>query len=516
MKKFERSGRLAALTIVIAAIVAMFVPSGAFASTDPSAPPTTKVDSVVSLAAAPDSADDLPVADVGAWVTPGVTLDKLLAPGVEVPAGFPAVFPELVRQILELQQGRLAWVSIQKILYVDTQKFFDVTVRFHAEGGFSQDEYFPVEATPAPGESTQVPTSAPSPSVPGNDATTPPQGGDASPSTPEPSAAVSSGATVAPTEPGSEVTQTPNPSAPSEQPGDPAVQRVAGKDRVATATAVYRAGSFGGDTVVLVSGRNYPDALAAAPLAAQRKAPILVTTSPQLEASILQVLQEKQVARVVIVGGERSVPAAVASRLQGEGFKVERVAGANRFATAVEAAKAVGALRPSQKVFVVDGTNFADALSVGAVANKHGGAILLSNGKQLPPETLNHLKATNLDVVAVGGNAAASLKGYGGPGKVSQVVGLNRYQTAVKVAEQFAPGAKYAAVVSGDQFADALGAAALAADNDGVLLLTSRNTLDKGTADYLRNDSFKSAHVVGGKNAVSESALGNVKGALRK
>lgn len=375
-------------------------------------------------------------------------------------------------------------------------------------------------------------TQSPSPEPSGDTSTPTPlptQGGGEATSTPEPSTTVDSGATVAPTEPGDtstptplptqggEVTPAPDPSTTApQQPAGPVVQRVAGKDRVATAIAAYRAGDFQSDTVVLVSGKTYPDALAAAPLAAQRKAPILVTTSPQLEPSILQVLQEKQVARVVIVGGERSVPAAVANRLQGEGFKVERLAGANRFATAVEAAKAVGALRPNQKVFVVDGTNFADALSVGAVANKHGGAILLSSGKQLSPETLNHLKATNLDVVAVGGNAAASLKGYGGPGKVSQVVGVNRYQTAVKVAEQFAPGAKYAAVVSGGQFADALGAAAFAARNGGVLLLTPGSTLDEGTANHLSDSPLEGAYVVGGEKAVSGPAFKGVEAALRK
>lgn len=326
---------------------------------------------------------------------------------------------------------------------------------------------------------------------------------------PEPSGDAST-PTPLPTQ-GGEVTPTPAPdpstTAP-QQPSNPSVQRVAGKDRVATAIAAYRAGDFQGDTVVLVSGKTYPDALAAAPLAAQRKAPILVTTSPQLEPSILQVLQEKRVARVVIVGGERSVPAAVANRLQGEGFKVERVAGNNRSATAVEVAKTVGALRPNQKLFVVDGTNFADALAVGAVANKHGGAILLSNGKQLPPETLNYLKATKVGVVAVGGNAAASLRGYG---EITTVVGVNRHQTAVKVAEQFAPEAKYAAVVSAIEFADALGAGALAADNSGVLLLSPKSALDKDTATYLRGSQIEQVSVIGGPNTVNEAVLQAIK-----
>lgn len=426
------------------------------------------------------------------------------------------------------QEQSTGWFRVESVSDAEVGFMVQVLWGLHCSD-FACVPYEAYVVTLAPaGSATQSPSPEPS-----GDASTPTplptQGGGEATSTPEPSTTVDSGATVAPTEPGNtstptplptqggEVTPAPDPSTTApQQPSNPSVQRVAGNDRVATAIAAYRAGDFQGDTVVLVSGKTYPDALAAAPLAAQRKAPILVTTSPQLEPSILQVLQEKQVARVVIVGGERSVPAAVANRLQGEGFKVERVAGINRFATAVEAAKAVGALRPNQKVFVVDGTNFADALSVGAVANKHGGAILLSNGKQLSPETLNHLKATNLDVVAVGGNAASSLKGYGGPGKVSQVVGVNRYQTAVKVAEQFAPGAKYAAVVSGDQFADALGAAALAADNDGVLLLTPRNTPDKGTANHLRNSSFERAHVVGGKNAVSGPAFSEVEAVLRK
>lgn len=382
------------------------------------------------------------------------------------------------------QEKSIGWFRVESVS--DAEVGFRVVVLWGAHcSDFACVPYEAYVVTLAPaGSATQSPSPEPS--------------GDASTPTPLPTQ-------------GGEVTPTPAPdpstTAP-QQPSNPSVQRVAGKDRVATAIAAYRAGDFQGDAVVLVSGKTYPDALAAAPLAAQRKAPILVTTSSQLEPSILQVLQEKRVARVVIVGGERSVPAAVANRLQGEGFKVERVAGNNRSATAVEVAKKVGALRPNQKLFVVDGTNFADALAVGAVANKHGGAILLSNGKQLPPETLNYLKATKVGVVAVGGNAAASLRGYG---EITTVVGVNRHQTAVKVAEQFAPEAKYAAVVSAIEFADALGAGALAADNGGVLLLSPKSALDKDTATYLRGSQIQQVSVIGGPNTVNEAVLQAIK-----
>ncbi|MDO5081391.1 family 20 glycosylhydrolase [Buchananella hordeovulneris] len=300
-------------------------------------------------------------------------------------------------------------------------------------------------------------------------------------------------------------TDTPAPTpTPTETPA-PEPQRIAGANRVETAIAAYRAGKFEGDTVVLVSGKTYPDALAAAPLAAALDAPVLVTMSPQLEGGILQVLQEKKVARVVIVGGEGSVAAAAAQRLQDNGFEVERVAGKNRFETAVQATKKVGEHSDGvRKIFVVDGTNFADALAVGAVADAHDGAILLSNGKKLPSESLTYLAGAKVEVVAVGGNAASAVKARSDVGKVQTVVGRNRYQTATLFAAQFAPQAKYAAVVSGEQFADALGAGALAADNGGVLLLTPAGTLHADTAKYLRESQVTRADVVGGAGTLSE------------
>lgn len=298
-----------------------------------------------------------------------------------------------------------------------------------------------------------------------------------------------------------EPTPTPTPT----DPPAPEPQRIAGANRVDTAIAAYRAGKFAGDTVVLVSGKTYPDALAAAPLAAALDAPVLVTMSPQLEGGILQVLQEKQVSRVVIVGGEGSVSATAAQRLQDDGFEVERVAGKNRFETAVQATKMVGKHSDGvKKIFIVDGTDFADALTVGAVADAHDGAILLADGKKLPAATLTYLAGAKVEVIAVGGNAASAVKTRSDLGKVQSVVGRNRYQTATMFAAQFAPQAKYAAVVSGEKFADALGAGALAADNGGVLLLTPQGNLQVDTAKYLRDSQIMRADVVGGPATLSE------------
>ena len=84
---------------------------------------------------------------------------------------------------------------------------------------------------------------------------------------------------------------------------------------------------------------------------------------------------------VYILGGTTAVPASVATTLTGLGFVVTRLSGADRYATAVAVAGAIG--NPGT-VLLATGTNFPDALSAGPAAAHLGGAVLLTNGSTLP------------------------------------------------------------------------------------------------------------------------------------
>lgn len=277
------------------------------------------------------------------------------------------------------------------------------------------------------------------------------------------------------------------------------VGRLAGADRFGTAAAVSQAEFPSGNAaaVVLARGDDYPDALVAAPLAAAKHAPLLLSVGGSLptvsKAELQRVLPTG--GTVYVLGGTSAVPASVASELTDLGYTVVRYGGADRFATAVQVA---GALGDPGTVLLATGTNFPDALSAGVAAAKAAGVVLLTNGASLPAATSSYLAAHATTVYAVGGPAAAA------DSHATALVGADRYATSVAVAARFFPGPSSVGVASGTAFPDALSGGALLAHAGVPLVLAAPGSLPSGVGAYLSSvkSSVASAHLFGGSAAL--------------
>src|SRR5207302_1209332 len=118
--------------------------------------------------------------------------------------------------------------------------------------------------------------------------------------------------------------------------------RVAGANRYATAATIATTSFGSADTVMMATGANFPDALAAAYLAGADVAPVLLTTQnapvPQPTLDALGALKTKH---VVLVGGTTAIGQDVQAALTttastnaaGGTLDVVRVAGAGRYDT---------------------------------------------------------------------------------------------------------------------------------------------------------------------------------------
>ena len=283
------------------------------------------------------------------------------------------------------------------------------------------------------------------------------------------------------------------------------VRRISGASRFDTAIATSQdqfAVSGSAAAVVLTRADTYPDALAGVPLAAKVGGPLLLTSSNSLStavrAEIVRVLPAG--APVYILGGTSAVSAAVATTITGLGFVVHRLAGANRFATAVAVA---GALGNPTTVFEATGLNFPDALAGGSAAIEAGAAILLTNGSVPAAETTAYLAAHSGGThYALGGPAAAA------DPTATAISGSDRYQTAAQVAETFFHTPAIVGVATGTNFPDALAAGPDLASKDAPLLLVpSRGVLPPGTTGQLLNyaQTLRSALVFGGATSVADS-----------
>ena len=221
------------------------------------------------------------------------------------------------------------------------------------------------------------------------------------------------------------------------------VNRVSGANRYETAAAIATFQStlapVGITTVsgvalrtaFVATGENFPDALSGGAPAFKGKHPILLTATASLPAATSAALTNLSVQRVILLGGEAAVSAAVATEIAalGTGIRVDRIAGSNRGATAAALASldvatlanggfdfynlaasqaCNGAGNPLSNVaLIVSGSGFADALSAGPHAGVCNAPILIAGS----PSTATFLTANTAKVGvvrAIGGPAAVS------------------------------------------------------------------------------------------------------------
>ena len=175
------------------------------------------------------------------------------------------------------------------------------------------------------------------------------------------------------------------------------VTRLSGADRYATAAAVAAKvktsatiGSIDGKvTCILVSGQGYADGLAAGPLAAGNKMPILLTEPGTLTAATSAAITANGCKQMLIVGGEASVSAAVATAADAlTGVNVMRVSGADRYATSTAVADlaykqaSLGGLAWAKvETIIARGDSFADALGASQLAGSTNRTLLLEIGR---------------------------------------------------------------------------------------------------------------------------------------
>src|SRR5690625_2751346 len=157
--------------------------------------------------------------------------------------------------------------------------------------------------------------------------------------------------------------------------------RFSGADRFETAASVSEAYFDPGiDVAYVATGHDYPDALAGGVLAALDQGPVLLVASDDVPAPTASELQRLEPSRIVALGGSAVVSDAVMDQLGEYADTVTRLAGENRFATAVEISQQAFDPDPTfhTTAFVATGANFADALSGVPPAALHEGPILLA------------------------------------------------------------------------------------------------------------------------------------------
>ncbi|MCE5203041.1 MAG: cell wall-binding repeat-containing protein [Actinomycetia bacterium] len=301
----------------------------------------------------------------------------------------------------------------------------------------------------------------------------------------------------------------------AQKPFTPREPRIGGEDRYDTsARAALAEWPDGASSVILASGEDWADALAAVPFSAIADAPVLLTASTVLPDSAAAAIRSLHPVTLMVLGGESAVAsevvraAADAASLQPEA--VRRIGGADRYATAVLIAEEVGT--PSRSVTIVCGEDYADALSASAFSAKLGRPILLTARDRLSPATAEYLERHS--------NALTGATIVGGPAAVSEAAaarvntmvpatrlwGNDRYATNIQVVKHFWPtGTMRPVVATASRFPDALTAGALAAERGEPLIVCGRSYLPGRTREWIMHESDRigAFTMIGGTSALS-------------
>ncbi len=153
------------------------------------------------------------------------------------------------------------------------------------------------------------------------------------------------------------------------------------------------------DTALLATSNAFADALAAGPMAYQGNYPILLTPQDRLHPAVFDYLVASDIGRLIIVGGTAAVGTAVQQALSGLDFKITRIAGSDRYATAVKLAEAQlddDGLRPC-----FDGTELGlafgglspDAIASGPLLGELCAPLLLTGSDTLPRSVASFLRS---------------------------------------------------------------------------------------------------------------------------
>ncbi len=305
------------------------------------------------------------------------------------------------------------------------------------------------------------------------------------------------------------------------------VERRGGGDRAATAVAVSQAlfpcteATACASSVVLVGAASSADALIAGPLVARWGAPVLFVGEDGPSAGTLDEVARLGVDSVTVVGGPASVTDEALEGLRARGVRVTRVAGRDRYETAV----AVAGLFPGAEVALASGSeaHLVDAAVGGALAAALDAPLLLGERESLPPATAAALDERRpRRVTLVGGESALSRAVEALVGErsdeVERVAGRDRIQTSFAVAARARDhgaglGRVWAAAASAT--ADQLVASSAAGVTGTVVVLVAQDP-QGGLAGQLRlwlaerRRLVSSVELVGGVGVISDATVQGV------
>ena len=298
------------------------------------------------------------------------------------------------------------------------------------------------------------------------------------------------------------------------------VKRLAGDDRYETAIKISKDNFKSADTVVLASGTNSADALAASSLATSKSAPILLTKRNEIGKNVFDEIKRLNANNVIVVGGKVSISEKVVSDLKDKNITVKRLAGDNRYETSYEIAKELLKSNKAKEAIIVNGFKNVDALSVSSLATKENLPILLNDGNRLSKDIKNIVGDSNIKkMYIIGGRASLPRKIEDNIKDLNiefeRLAGEDRYETSSKIAKYAYSRSDKVILASGENSIDALAAGVLTKMEKAPMLLVQKRRIPKSISNRIEESKAKKFLLIGGEKTISDRVKDKVEGLLK-
>ena len=307
--------------------------------------------------------------------------------------------------------------------------------------------------------------------------------------------------------------------------GEDKVQRLQGKDRFETSINVgtkYKEenGEEKLKNVIVSSAFGFADSLSGSILSKKLDAPIiLIGNNENSSKQAIEYIKNNvdKTGNIYILGGTAAVSNNIENIIKNNGYNTKRLSGKDRFETC-NAIVSEFTVKENTPVVIVNGLNFADALSVSAPASIKGYPILLSGKDALPGYAKDIVKNSKpSEVYIIGGEGALSknieneIKKIQSSAKITRLSGKDRYETSLKVNEHFA-NRETVIMASGTNYPDALSGSALAGKLNASLLLINDGSLNK-QIKFIDKEKTDGVTLLGGEGVLSkkvQNAIENI------
>lgn len=293
------------------------------------------------------------------------------------------------------------------------------------------------------------------------------------------------------------------------------VERNGGRTRYETACNLAISNWKQSNNVVLVSGEGYADALSASVLAKKLDAPIILTTSKELNSDARQAIEKLKAKNIYIIGGEGVISSKIRNDLKRK-YSLVELKGKDRYKTNINVAEKLMELgvNPSEVIVANGAEGFADSLSVAPIAASNE-KILLLVSRDNGDAAESFIKKHNSRSKVIGTTGVVSNNVFRKLKPIERINGgANRFETNLNILKAFnVKESKYICIANsqGKGYADALIASALAAKHDAPLvLLGSENSKEtKSALDYIKSILTDNTLIkaIGGKGVLPDSII---------